>query len=76
MSLENIMQSVSESFDVPEAIIKSHRRDAKSAAAKIAFYIQADQAGYGPMEIGRFVGKDHSTIVKVLAKHKIEGNKK
>lgn len=81
--LEHIVMAVSEEFEVPIAFIKSMSRTPIIAEARqVAMYLARNLAAKSLPAIGRFLARDHSSIlhgvrkIESLRKHKPELNAK
>lgn len=68
--MSQILADVAHATGVPAATIKGPTRGARAVAARYAFMAQAHATGrYSLAQIGRFVHRDHSTVVYGLKRH-------
>ncbi len=65
VSVRIIQEVVSESFEVPVAMLKAKKRSANIALARqVAMYVTRDLTGRSLQQIGHdFGGRDHSTVI-------------
>ena len=69
MTTQEIVSSVSKETGVSEAKIYNHLRTKKVWAARLEVYKRLRADGYSYPEIGEAMGRDHSTILRVIKRH-------
>lgn len=62
-SLDDIMASVAAFCDMEVRDIKSKTRVHKYVRARVLFYVKARNHGYSLPQIGKYVRRDHSTVI-------------
>lgn len=65
-SIAEIVAEVSAEFEIRVHTILGRSRDVDAVAARQQIYLRARDAGYGFAQIGRAVGRDHSTVLHAL----------
>jgi len=70
IKMKHILDSVSELYDVDVSDLKSASRKLKFAIPRQIFCYVAVDKGHTTMQVGRFLDRDHSTVVHAVRKVK------
>jgi chromosomal replication initiation ATPase DnaA len=69
MSLDNILTHISNSTNIAKELIISRSRKQMIVAARMCFIHIATEQGYTSVKIGKYLGRDHSTVLNGLQKY-------
>jgi chromosomal replication initiation ATPase DnaA len=70
ISLDNIINNISTNTNIAKDLIIGRTRKQLVACARMCFIYLATEQGYTSVKIGRYLGRDHSTILNALGKYK------
>lgn len=62
-----LLRLVSSAYDIPEELIRGKGRSKFLIEPRIIFIYYCREAGYSFPEIGRFLNRDHSTIINYIS---------
>lgn len=67
-SLQDILESVAAFCDLEPNDLKARTRVESYRRARCIFYLKARRYGYSLKEVGKYVNRDHSTVINALQK--------
>ena len=68
-TLHAVVASVAQSEGIPLPILLGRNRNKRVAKARAEAYAVAQRHGFRSTDIGRYFGRDHSTVLQVISTH-------